>query len=83
MPKPKKVKQITSDKIRFEAEISTDVVITVGGRFLIKNGLAEKWQEMRGKALEGNLHIKAHGKITEDFEDHLLITQARVLGLIN
>lgn len=83
MRKAQQAKQITSNKVRFEAEISPDVVITVGGRFLINNGLAEKWQKMRGKALAENLHIKAHGKITEDFEDHLLITQARVLGLIN
>ena len=71
-----------ANDIKNAAEISCDVGITISGRFLIEHGLADRWLRMRRKALQNNLTIKKHGKITEDFQDHLVVSQARALGII-
>ncbi|AWL12786.1 hypothetical protein HMF8227_02334 [Saliniradius amylolyticus] len=63
------------------AEFCRGVTVRVTGRFLIEQGLAERWYQLRRKALRGAKGIKNH-RIQPDFVDELYVAQARVLGLI-
>ncbi|TMO97574.1 hypothetical protein [Pseudoalteromonas ruthenica] len=70
-----------SEKLKNAAELSPDVTVKITGRFLIEQGLDEKWLRLRKKALHKNPTLVG-GIITEHFIDELFITQARSLGVI-